>query len=243
MCLDCGCLDPINTHGNPEHFTSSDVSYLANLNEIPPNQVVRNISQTWAMSQLTLDQIANRYETLVISDIDNTLCRYSEAMLTIANIELGTSFTFSQWTTYEPKFGQDFKQLSEQIRENKTFWRALPPDTAAIEMLNKLSDDGFTVVIGSNRPPELADVTIQWLDTYGVKRAGQVLEGPSSKPSLIGSEPTILLDDNPAFWVQLQRPNLQIFSPRKPYTPEITFTNVRIYDSPTQVLEWMQISN
>ena len=46
MCLDCGCLEPANDHGDASHITAADLQSAAALTDITPEQAASNIVTT-----------------------------------------------------------------------------------------------------------------------------------------------------------------------------------------------------
>lgn len=44
MCLSCGCHEPYESHGNPDHITMDDVKAAASAAGITPEDVAENIT-------------------------------------------------------------------------------------------------------------------------------------------------------------------------------------------------------
>jgi hypothetical protein len=51
MCLDCGCGEPNNRHGDDRHITMDDVKAAAEASEIPVDEAARNISDGMRQAQ------------------------------------------------------------------------------------------------------------------------------------------------------------------------------------------------
>jgi hypothetical protein len=51
MCLDCGCGEPNERHGDDRHITMSDVRAAAAASEISPEEAKRNIVEALGQAQ------------------------------------------------------------------------------------------------------------------------------------------------------------------------------------------------
>ena len=51
MCLDCGCGEPNERHGDDRHITMDDVKAAAQASEISVDEAARNISDAMRQAQ------------------------------------------------------------------------------------------------------------------------------------------------------------------------------------------------
>jgi hypothetical protein len=58
MCLDCGCGEPNENHGDSRHITMDSIRSAAQASEISVDEVAKNISDGVRQAQQTSDQTA-----------------------------------------------------------------------------------------------------------------------------------------------------------------------------------------
>jgi hypothetical protein len=51
MCLDCGCGEPNNRHGDDRHITMDDVKAAAEASEVSVDEAARNINDGMRQAQ------------------------------------------------------------------------------------------------------------------------------------------------------------------------------------------------
>lgn len=187
---------------------------------------------------------------LVVCDIDNVLAFHAEAACTAVNARFGTSYLASRMLTYP---------IANQLEPEQRQWLAtqsvrdpwilnLAPDRDALMALRKIHEARHRVVIASDRPPVVAKATARWLDSNAVLRDGQVLDGPGSKRTVLASSGqgvlAVLLDDDPAKWLTIARPGVEVWCPRRPWTPQgwRQYPNVRVFTDWAEVLGRLGIS-
>ncbi len=56
MCLDCGCNQPDEDHGNPDHITYADLVRASNASGISVRKAARNIRAT--LKSMKTDKVA-----------------------------------------------------------------------------------------------------------------------------------------------------------------------------------------
>jgi hypothetical protein len=181
---------------------------------------------------------------LFVCDIDNTLAFFAEAVCVAVNARFGASYLLSRMTSYN---------LTALLTPEQAAWLSthtardpwylnLAPDHSAIGALRTIRDAGNRVVIASDRPAAAAQATTTWLDQYGVPRDGQVLQGPGSKRTALAASgpasPAVLIDDDPAKWLTIARPGVQVWCPARPWTPPTwrQYPNVRVFTDWAEVL-------
>ncbi len=252
MCVSCGCHEPTNTHGDGRNIILDDILAAGDAAGLTLPEVARNIQQTTDILlssdvQAAFESAANR--PAIISDVDCTLACYQEAVIAMVNAITGKSYRMVQWTSYDGPFTADERAWVKECREtDPSFFANLAPDTEAILALNAIHKAGFPVTVCSNRPPQWAEVSSQWLTDHGVSRDSDLFMGPKGKPTLLAAHgpdlPAVLLDDNPAFWMSLARPGVTIYAPRRGYTPiSSMYPHVRVFDSWSEPLFWLGITD
>jgi hypothetical protein len=198
---------------------------------------------------LDLGQIfmAEAGRPLVVSDIDNTLCFQAEAVCTALNARFGTSRVPASLNAYP--FGAlldpDERLWIARFTARDSWAACMAPDHEAITALNAIGTSGSTVAVASGRPPVIAQATTAWLDANGVQRDRDVLQGPGSKQAALSGcsprKPGLLIDDDPCQWLTIARPGVQVWSPRRPWTPAgwQSYPNVRVFTSWSEPLSWL----
>lgn len=244
MCLDCGCRRPNDDHGNPNHIVLDELILAAEASDIPVSVAANNVARS-LLTDPGGGQITQY--PLIVSDIDNTLARLAEVEISIINTVFAEQYKMSQWTSYNGPFTPEESLWLDTRRENPTFFTNLPPDTEAINALQILANEGYPIAVGSNRPAQIGSVSSRWLDDHNVPRDKELFAGSSSKQQLLAgngvSLPGILFDDSPLQWLLIPRPGIEVWSPRRPWTPENVwqYSGVRVFDSWSEPLSWLGI--
>lgn len=108
----------------------------------------------------------------ILVDYDQTLCATQQALLDVCNVRFGEAFTskdITSWLTEKHlpleyvtyMWGADgFLNVDVQANAN--------PVDGAIQGMLALMDAGHQPMIVSDRPPELFEVTRDWLDRHGL---------------------------------------------------------------------------
>jgi hypothetical protein len=103
------------------------------------------------------------------------------------------------------------------------FYGNVAPDLDAIHALEQIGTSGYRVTVATERPTAVAEPTIQWLDTWQVAREGTDVVGTGGKRQLLAQygpdRPAVLIDDDPAKALTIARAGVQVWSPRRPWTP------------------------
>jgi hypothetical protein len=181
---------------------------------------------------------------LVVCDIDNVLAFHAEAVCVAVNARFGASYLLARMTAYPIARLLPSEQaawLSAHTARDP-FLLNLAPDHAAISALGTVRDAGHRIVIASDRPAAVADTTTAWLDQYAVPRDGQVLQGPGSKRTALAASspasPAVLIDDDPAKWLTIARPGVQVWCPARPWTPPgwRQYPHVRVFTDWAELL-------
>ena len=187
---------------------------------------------------------------LVVCDIDNVLAFHAEAVATALNARFGTSRTPATLTAYP--FGSflppDEAAWLARFCARDAWAANMAPDLRAIGALNAIHAVGHPVTVASDRNPLIADATRDWLDSWGVQRDGSVLEGPGSKRAALTScgpgSPAVLVDDDPRAWLTTARAGVEVWSPKRPWTPAgwESYRGVRVFTSWAEPLGWLGVA-
>ena len=183
----------------------------------------------------------------VVCDIDNTLAFHAEAVCCALNARFGTNRTPAGLTAYPfgTFLGPEAAAFLDRFCARDSWAACMAPDFKAVAALNAIRAAGHPVTIASDRNPLIADATRDWLDSWGVQRDGSVLEGPGSKRAALAScgpgSPGILVDDDPRQWLLTARAGVEVWSPRRPWTPAgwQSYRNVRVFTSWAEPLSWL----
>jgi len=174
----------------------------------------------------------------LLFDIDGVLAFLAHTILTAVNARFGTSYAIDDMRRYWVESWLPPEQgdwLADRFDE-PDFYATVAPDYRAVDALLQLYARVFRVVIATDRPASAADVTRAWLARYGVSFDELVVDGPGSKATVAArhdeDDPLIVFDDDPRKWLELPRPGVEVWSPRRVWTPnEAGLFNVTVFDS------------
>lgn len=182
---------------------------------------------------------------LVVSDVDNVLAFHAEAVCCALNARFGTNRTPPGFTAWPFPLPPDEGAWLERFSSRDSWAASMAPDFKAIAALNAIRAAGCPVTVASDRNPLIADATRDWLDSWGVERDGSVLNGPGSKRAALASRgpgsPGVLVDDDPRAWLTTARTGVEVWSPKRPWTPAgwQSYRNVRVFTSWAEPLSWL----
>lgn len=183
----------------------------------------------------------------VVCDIDNTLAFHAEAVCCALNARFSTARTVPSLTAYPfgPLLHPDEAQWLAQFTSRDQWAANMAPDRTAIDALTAVHDAGHSVAIASDRNPVIAQATSEWLDANRVPRDGQRLEGAGSKAAALArcgpESPAVLIDDDPRNWLTVARAGVQVWSPRRPWTPPgwQRYPGVKVFTDWSEPLGWL----
>jgi uncharacterized HAD superfamily protein len=241
VCLSCGCGKPTQDHGDDRHVTLSDLLAAARAAGAPPETAAQNIPRTLRQSIGAPERFANPMtRPALIVDIDGILAFAQEAIACAINARFGTHLDAATMTYQVHALLPDAQAAWLRQQFEREIYVNMAPDLDAIHTVNGAHDAGWTVIIATARPPQAADVTLPWLDRWGVKRDATHLVGHGNKPTWVTERfgpdrPAILLDDSPAYQIAIARPGIEVWTPRLPYTPATARPYVRVFDGWPQI--------
>lgn len=189
---------------------------------------------------------------IVAVDIDGVLGFLAEQIAAALNARFDTAYT--------PQFRQYWLELvlpPEQGRwltgqfHRPTFYATVAPDLAGIQAVQALADAGLPVVVVTDRPAVARDVTVQWLDHWGVPYRELWHDGPDTKRRWAQAvaargERGVLLDDDPRKALTIPvitggRIQVECWLAERPWTPAYLagLPGVRTFRNWNQVLSWL----
>jgi hypothetical protein len=181
---------------------------------------------------------------VVVSDIDGIIADWVSSACQAVNAHFGTSYTpmvFWQWRG--PFSDEERAWLADERHSDSAFWMALSPFDEMIETLHTLAIAGYRLVLSSEAPADQRGARTAWLQYHEVPYNELYLVGTGGKVALCSqataSNPIVLIDDCPDRWMDCATiEGVEIFCPRRSYTPEIpSEKNVTLYDRPSQLPE------
>ena len=185
---------------------------------------------------------------LIVCDVDNVLAYHAEAVCTALNARFGTNRTVASLMSYpfatllHPDEAQWLARFSSQDQ-----WALnLAPDKDAIRAVAAIGGNGNKVVISSDRPAVIATASKAWLGKHGVPDYSMRFDGPGSKRAALAgcspNAPGILIDDDPRQWLTAARAGVQVWTPKRPWTPDgwQHYPNVRVFTSWDEPLRWLK---
>lgn len=186
---------------------------------------------------------------LVVCDIDNTLAYQAQAECTAVNARFGTSYLVSAMTSFPTSnlFDAEQRAWLSGIKHRDPWIMNLAPYGEAIAALGVIRGSGHRVVVSSDRHAAEAAATGRWLDAHAVPRDAQALDGPGSKRAVLAANgpgnPGLLIDDAPEKWLTIARPGVEVWCPRRAWTPLSwrAYPNVHVFDDWAEVLARLAI--
>lgn len=195
---------------------------------------------------LAAEFLAIARRPIVVTDIDGVLAFLTEVICTALNARFDLDLSVAEMTTYriEDLLPADQRAWLEAQFQRGSFYDDAPPDFHAIDALGAIRAAGLHTVVASDRAPDPTRVTTErWLKRWDVSYDELGLYGRGGKQRILAEygpeHPAILIDDDPAKAVTIARPGVQVWSPRRPWTPIDchTYPNYWVFDSWTQVLD------
>lgn len=254
MCMTCGCLLPNVCHHFDDDYDCADILLFdleraAGAAGVSVPEAANNIPRTLRQASGTgaaqsFDAMLNR-PTLFV-DIDNVLCDLSSAVCVALNAAFNTDyrtgdFEVYSWASVLPS--PQVAWLKNELNGHKLY-QNVSPVQLAVNTVKRAKQAGYTVKLVTDRLPSTEETTLEWLWKYDVPfdTIGFRLIGGSKLSYLDGydeSNPAVLIDDNPTYLHLAPRPGVQAWTPRLPYTPELT--NIRIFDDWHEVRRWLGV--
>ena len=172
-------------------------------------------------------------------DVDGVLAFQPEGDILAVNARFGTTWLVSDAVRYPFRSMLPDRQAAWLEANWPVIAANLAPDTRAIRVLAKAVKAGYQVTVCTERGAALAGLTRAWLAYWQVPGAAQaqVVE-PGGKRDLLApygkGNQAVLIDDSPVNEA-LARPGVQVYAPRRPWTPQDTPPGV------TRFADWREV--
>lgn len=180
----------------------------------------------------------------LICDTDDTVCFEAETVCSVLNAQFGLTLDATRLgSNYHPLVLPKGKHMNKWLRQ----WRQDPnsyinraPDYEAFDALNALRGDGWHLTMASDRPAAALAITTNWYDTWGLGYDAVAVNGDGTKAALVAGHgpdnPCILIDDDQRNLLSLPRPGVQVWSPRRPWTPASVPPGAWVFESWTNLM-------
>lgn len=193
----------------------------------------------------------------LIWDVDNVLAFTGEAICGALNARFGSDYDVMTQTFYQGTLlpGQlPGGQASWLMAELATFriFATCAPDWRAIDTMTAAQAAGYHCWIVTERAPDLAAKTADWLKSWGVRNPPAVTAvGVGNKPRVISSRygayrlpgsAAVLIDDNPLTRMTVAREGLDVWLPARPYNGGPERPHTRSFTDWQQARYWLGLS-
>jgi hypothetical protein len=248
VCLSCGCLRPVDDHGNPANLTLAGLEVAAAAGGASVAEAAWNIPRTLTVATSPAwppEPFHATARPTLIWDVDGILAFTAEAMVAALNARFDAGYNVMTQSFFPGTLitsalpAEQASWLSAELASFRIYG-ASAPDWHAIDTMMDASRAGYPTCIVTERAPDLAVLTTQWLASWGVAKPPHVTAvGRGHKPRYLAAaygpaSPAILIDDNPVFRLSIARPGLEVWTPQRPYTPTTTRDSARTFpDWPT----------
>jgi len=172
-------------------------------------------------------------------DIDGVLCFWEEWACVALNSRFETQMLCTDPT--QP-WRPSSLPLAQATWLNAAFddvaVRNQAPDFKAIDAVTALHAAGVRVVIGSDRPTQLAQATATWLGTWNVPYDDLVLVGSGGKLAYAQKHQVAWIDDNPRYATSLPAGD-HLYMPDRPWTASWlrTLPDVTVFTDWSELLQ------
>lgn len=251
MCLSCGCMEPAENHGDKRALTMGRLRKAATAAGLPLGETAWNIGRTLLAVQDPEEDVPLADRAALIFDCDGILAFTAESLCTALNARFATSYNpatqgFFPGTLLLHKLPPDQGGwLAEQMRQ-PAFVAAYAPDFHALDLLRDAWDAGYSVQVVTERPPELQDVTQDWVRGWGGPPCPVHAVGHGQKalwlPARYSQDrPAVLIDDDPAKQVTVAQPGIDVWAPRRPAVPQVQRPFVRLFPDWMTARYWLRL--
>ena len=252
--MDCGCLRPLDRHGNPDHIALPRLQRAAAASGLPAAEAAWNIPRTLAAAVhggCPPGEDALTGHPALIWDCDGILSFTAEALCGALNARFGTSYaplsqTFFPGTFITARLPQQQAGWVSGLLSEPAFLASFAPDFHALDTLRDAYDAGFPCQVVTERDPSVQAATADWLADWGGPAIEVHAVGHGNKPAYLagcfGSDnAAVLLDDNPAVQITVARPGISVWTPERPYTPTLARDHVREFATWDSARYWLAL--
>lgn len=248
MCLTCSCGFPAQSHGDKDNLRLPRLERAAKAAGVPVLEAAWSIPRTLAHAGSGEGGPLPDRPALVW-DMDGVLAFSAEALCTALNARFDTAYSpqdqsFFPGTLLAAKLPPEQAGWVAVQMRSPAFVGSYAPDFRAVDCLTDAWNAGFSCSVVTERAPELADATAQWLQDWGAPPVPVHAVGSGQKPTWMAARygpgrSAVLIDDNPAAQVTIARDGVEVWAPARPYVPVITRDNVRRFTSWDDVRRWL----
>lgn len=166
-------------------------------------------------------------------DIDGTLGFLFPVVVAAVNAHFGLDLVASEITTYNLSgiLQPDQAAWVEEQFANPNLYTNCAPDFRGIGAVQALHKADYEIVIATDRPEGLEDITEKWLKRWDVPY-DQLMVGWGKKEAWCAKhgpkDPAVLFDDSPAKAMTIPRPGMRLFVPLRSYTPAVDFNRANV---------------
>jgi hypothetical protein len=236
MCLSCGCDIPFATHQDPRNITLEQLEAAADAVGISPLDAASNIARCTNENARSFQWLNALSYPIVSIDCDGTLNLVLHALAAAVNARCKTQYTYFDMVEFKKgdfpgdqkaqEWARTFLSYNHGSKKaTKGFYRALPPDWAAIAAVRAMYNAGVYVHVSTHRDLPLQKLTEWWLSKWQIPYH-ELHVGDTSKERLAeqcaaAGQDVIFVDDSPrlpqqlanyktAFVYLLRRPNTKL---------------------------------
>lgn len=252
MCLTCGCMIPGESHGDPANLRLPRLQRAAAAAGLPLAEAAWNIPRTLAAAShcdwpATAPILASN--PALIFDCDGILAFTAEALCGALNARFGTTYSplsqvFFPGTFIAVRLPEEQSAWIAGLLRDPAFLMTFAPDFHALDTLRDAHEAGYQVQVVTERAPEAQEITAEWLEDWGGPSVPVTAVGHGNKPAFLGARygpqsPAVVCDDNPALQLSLARPGIEIWTPKRPYTPTMARDHVREFATWQVARHWL----
>jgi hypothetical protein len=246
---------PAVDHGDPGNIVMGELAAAAVAGGTTVTEAAWNIPRTLTAAGLpdwppALGVLHGR--PAVAFDCDGILAFTAEALATAINAKFGSSHdpggqSFFPGTLITTALPYEQGVYAAALFRDPVFLCAVAPDWRAVDTMNAAVAAGFEVLVVTERPPEMREATVSWLDSWGASVCDVYAVGHGGKSVFMHgrygpSRPAVLIDDNPAARLTVASDGIDVWTPERPYTPAGERAHTRTFTSWPMACYWLGLS-
>jgi hypothetical protein len=188
---------------------------------------------------------------VLVWDVDGVLAFTAEALTAALNARFGTAYSPQSQGFFTGRISRAAlppEQAEWLVRQFGSIVPSMAPDWHAADTMTTAAAAGYPTVIVTERSPELAGPTRQWLSDWGIAPPPLSAVGPGQKPAWMAARfgpasPAVLIDDNALVRRTIARPGVETWLPARPYnSPAPERVHTRLFTSWPAVRYWLGLA-